>query len=542
MKTWLSQLAFAAIAAFTFLNVNSSWADSQGDNRFSVTVGSKDQLVIFSPSGEKVAELNAPAIAQQVKVGASTFQVSYGRDVNDLWTAILAPSPSAPSALHFTALDNKIDADKTSVVTLTFSKDVKKVTVDPGYIGVVKLNDARVTSAVAVTPASAVPLPKPVAPVAVAPRPEEPAPAPAPVAPPAPVVTKTEVTTTEVAKTEAAAPATTTSSETTTAAAPKLVPQLKPDKAFWAEPVTPPNPKDLPVVATDEIKLLEVHGTVTVTAPNSSVPVQATSGQTIPSGSVVKTGPDGSAAALLGGVNSARLMPDSEGTINQSVSNNKRDTLIDLKNGVVFANVGRKPGETQDFKVKTPAGVAAAKGTAFVVKAEGNHLFVATLNGQVITTDNMGNFIGNSTGTNGTPGVVNSDPAASASQNSAILGSILAVANAFNDKINALEAKDPTTLTQEEKNYLANAPKIAEAAANMINEALKTQGFQGNLPPQLQQMIDSGVIPSAPDIEGPGPRPGNAPQDNPLQPAPPVPDNSPVNFNPNAIIGSTTPT
>lgn len=545
MKYWLSKIAFTVIASVAILNVNSSYAE----DRFSVAVGSKDQLVIFAPNGDKVAEFNPPAIAQAVKVGSSTFQVSYGRDINDLWTVILAPTVSAPTPLYFSTLDNKIDSEKGGVVTLTFSKDLKKVTVDPGYIGVVKVNGTRTTTAVAVTNTPAVKVAPVIAPE---PRKEEvavvPPPAPAPAPAPAPEAPKVD-TTPQVATNGPTAPTTADApapADIAAAPAPAKVPQLNPDKAYWAEPVTPPDAKDLPVIATDEIKLLEVKGTVTVTLPSATQEVPATNGMTIPSGATVKTGADGSAAALLGGVNSARLMPDSEGSINQKVSDNKRETLIDLKNGVVFANVGRKPGETQDFKVKTPAGVAAAKGTALVVKAVGNQIVVATLTGQTAVTDSNGNFIGTSTpGANGAPGIVNNQPGSNQQTNQAILASILVVANAFNDKVNALQAKDPATLTRAEKVYLAQAPQIAQAVAQAYNAALQQQGYQGQIPPRVQFLMDAGLIPTVevtPNTNGAGQGgPGAGGTGDGIPPSQNVNSNSPINFNPNSDVPATTP-
>ncbi|PAW77074.1 MAG: hypothetical protein B9S32_12385 [Verrucomicrobia bacterium Tous-C9LFEB] len=535
MKYWLSKIAFTVIASVAILNVNSTYAE----DRFSVTIGSKDQLVIFSPSGDKVAEFNPPAIAQPVKVGASTFQVSYGRDINDLWTVILAPTASSPTPLHFTTLANQVDSEKGGVVTLTYGKDLKTVTVDPGYIGVVKVNGARTTSPVAI---SNTPAPVKVAPAVTAPpRKEEVVVQTAPVPAPAPAAESPKEIVTPVA--------TTTTTSTTVAetaplpAAPPVVPQLNPKKTYWSEPVTPPNAKDLPSIATDEIKLLEVKGNVTVTMPNTTTEVPATSGMTIPSGATVKTGNDGSAAAYLGGVNSARLMPQTEGSINQTVANNKRETLIDLKNGVVFANVGRKPGETQDFKVKTPSGVAAAKGTAFVVKAQGNQLFVATLAGQTGVTDSNGNFIGNSTPTgSGSPGIVTNQPGSTAQGNQAILASILVVVNAFNDKVNALEAKDPATLTDAEKTYLAQAPQIADKVAELLNEALKKEGFKGDIPPQVQKLIDEGIVPTTPNLEGAQGGPGAGGTGDPGIPGNPGNWNDTLPFNPNQAINRTTPT
>lgn len=135
----------------------------------------------------------------------------------------------------------------------------------------------------------------------------------------------------------------------------------------WIEPITPPDmPKSLGV-APDAMQIREPQGDVQVALPSAPANfVPATNGMTIPNGTVVKTGANGTAAVLLGGVNSARLIPNSEAAVQQTVTPQLRSTEIDLTVGAVFSKVGLRAGEKQDYKVHTPFGVAAARGTDFV--------------------------------------------------------------------------------------------------------------------------------------------------------------------------------
>lgn len=128
------------IALFCLVTVS---ACAKGADRFAVTVGAHDKLVIFGPKGERAAEFSAPSIAQPVAIGDVSFQVSYGHDANGNLTAILSPSETAPTALHFNVMGKSVDADK-AVVTLTFSANLKSVAVDPGYMGSVEVNSHRV--------------------------------------------------------------------------------------------------------------------------------------------------------------------------------------------------------------------------------------------------------------------------------------------------------------------------------------------------------------------------------------------------------------
>jgi hypothetical protein len=114
-----------------------------GDDRFAITVGAHDKLVVFGPKGERAAEFSVPSIAQPVTIGDISFQVSYGRDPNGQLTAILTPDATAPVDLHFTVLGKGVDADK-AVVTLIFSSNLKRVAIHAGYGGRVEVNSRRV--------------------------------------------------------------------------------------------------------------------------------------------------------------------------------------------------------------------------------------------------------------------------------------------------------------------------------------------------------------------------------------------------------------
>ena len=133
LQTFLTALiCFAAVSSL-------AW----GNDRFAITVGARDKLVIFGPKGERAAEFPVPSIAQPVTIGDISFQVSYGRNAKDQLTAILTPSSTAPVDLHFNVMGKSVDADK-AVVTLIFSSNLKSVDIDPGYGGRVEVNSRRV--------------------------------------------------------------------------------------------------------------------------------------------------------------------------------------------------------------------------------------------------------------------------------------------------------------------------------------------------------------------------------------------------------------
>jgi len=380
---------------------------ANADDNFAMAIGSHDHLVIFGTKGDRVAELTIPTISQSVTVGSTSFQVSYGRDANEQLTAIVAPSSSGPQDLHFNVANKNIDADKEAVVTLTF-RDANHVSVDPGYVGKVAVNaqaveqHAVVKNTPAPTPhAASAPTLAPRTSANVQPRELPPAPAPHEEKTPADAAPKPAV--------QAAEPETSTEKRESTPTASDLLkspvydtdsspapPAGNPGgikshapplmggifsqppinnsvgssdgggkkKLYWSEPITPPNGSP-PQVGVDEMKVVEVKGPVSIKLANGETQ-PAQDGMILPSGSTVMTSSNSSAAVFMGGVNSTRLMPDTAAKITQHLDGSVRHTSIDLDIGSIFSRVGRRVGETEDYQVRTPEGVAAARGTDFM--------------------------------------------------------------------------------------------------------------------------------------------------------------------------------
>jgi biopolymer transport protein ExbD len=115
------------------------------------------------------------------------------------------------------------------------------------------------------------------------------------------------------------------------------------------------------------MQVREPQGDVQVALPSAPANFSpVTDGMTLPNGAVVKTGANGTAAVLFGGVDSARLMPDSAAAVQQTVTAQSRSAEVDLTTGGVFSKVGTQVGVKGDYEVHTPFGNAVAHGTDFV--------------------------------------------------------------------------------------------------------------------------------------------------------------------------------
>jgi len=482
---------------------------ASADDTFALAPSSHVNLTVFGPKGEQIAELSVPTISQSVTVGSTSFQISYGRDANNFITAIIAPSSSQPQDLHFTVLNKTIDADKQAVVTLTF-QDSRHVTVDPGYIGSVTVNshslhhrdlaDSAPLTAPAPATVTQIPhaaprttadveprdVPSPVVHSAPAPAPVvHSAPAPVAVSHPEPVSTISQVNThtvdepiipdsqnTAALSNDAASPPVNGPVPVTPPpllgsmlaqpplAPPKGVanmPQAPSKKMYWAEPITPPSGA-APSVGIDQMKLVAVHGPVSVNLPTGETK-PGTDGMSVPSGSSITTGQNGSAAVFIGGVDSARFTSNTQAKVTEKFAGSDRKTNINLHTGTVFARVGHRPGEKQDFEVETPQGVAAARGTSYAVcvtDSKGHEVTVcATQDGVVTMTDSADGHQITVTPLNNGQVSIGSAPRLPASLLSNIFAAFIADLQQFNTNMQAI-ANNPNPTPAQLAYYNSN--------------------------------------------------------------------------------------
>jgi hypothetical protein len=104
-------------------------------------------------------------------------------------------------------------------------------------------------------------------------------------------------------------------------------------------------------------------------------------------GSTIKTGADSRATVTMTTTSAVQIGPNSEVVVSEIVeSKDAPKVLLDLKSGTIGALVN--PGEKgkMDFKIKTPSGIAVAKGAFYSVAVENGKGYVQTKEGEVVVT------------------------------------------------------------------------------------------------------------------------------------------------------------
>lgn len=123
--------------------------------------------------------------------------------------------------------------------------------------------------------------------------------------------------------------------------------------------------------------------------PGSSSFAPLKAGQVLPIGSTVRTGENGSAVLVTTPGSAIKIGPDSVLKINDlafAKSGNtvtERKARLELTSGAVSAMIDPSTPKITDFKIQTPQGVAAARGTFYAVTVSHHHTYVSVDHGKV---------------------------------------------------------------------------------------------------------------------------------------------------------------
>ncbi len=132
-----------------------------------------------------------------------------------------------------------------------------------------------------------------------------------------------------------------------------------------------------------------VSGLAEFAAPGSSSFAPLRPGQSLPIGSTVRTGDDGTAVLITTPGSAINIGNDSLLKINDlafSTSGGavtERKARLQLTSGVVSAMIDPGTPKITDFKIQTPQGVAAARGTFYAVMIRGGKSYVSVDHGKV---------------------------------------------------------------------------------------------------------------------------------------------------------------
>lgn len=141
-------------------------------------------------------------------------------------------------------------------------------------------------------------------------------------------------------------------------------------------------------LATDAV-VKSVQGRVDAAPSGSKEMAPIREGQKLAPGTTIVSSANGEAVILTSPGAAIHVQPSSRLVLqlNEFSSENgkitNRKTVVDLQDGTLSALISKNDPKTTRFEVRTPQGVAAARGTFFGVTVQGDEAFVAVKEGKV---------------------------------------------------------------------------------------------------------------------------------------------------------------
>ena len=125
-------------------------------------------------------------------------------------------------------------------------------------------------------------------------------------------------------------------------------------------------------------------GDVQATPPDGGPAVAVAAGDAVAVGSTVSTGPGSRAVIVMTPRSAIRLSENSVAVIEEiDLAAAAPKVTVDLKGGSLGALLDSGAGGEMDFRIKTPSGVAAARGTFFAVVVEDGKGFAQVREGKI---------------------------------------------------------------------------------------------------------------------------------------------------------------
>ncbi len=182
-----------------------------------------------------------------------------------------------------------------------------------------------------------------------------------------------------------------TATSTNTAPAAAVEPKALPVNTDAANESSVLSDKDFVIGGVSYAKVLYIEGSVWIRPPNKTGFHILTEDEPIPTQSVLATGPNATLDFATGPGMAIRMIPATalvvdELPIPSSVkpsSDVPETSQVVLKKGTVFSALGRADGQPIDYKVRTPQGVAGARGTMFSTSVTDGQAEVSMLHGTV---------------------------------------------------------------------------------------------------------------------------------------------------------------
>jgi len=387
-------------------------------------INDSEMMVISNQAGEVVNTLPSGSVSERIQADNQAFKISFGKDLNGVATTIIYPDPENPQSLNLNVFGEQVDMTEDAVLTITGGVQSPNARFQSGVLGTVTIGGTILEAGgtYASNSGYSAPAPSPAS---------NPASAPAvssnssPASAPAPATSSSSPS--RASAPSAPAPAASDYDDSYQAALEPSQPSASgggADDEFHGRTPRPDrfgNPKSrvrMPTVGGqlvssagegsfqrsgeptvyEGLKVREVVGDAMISM-NGQDPMdnlrngvdapRLKPGDRIPPGARIRTGPNSKViASVFPGViiqvqqNSDFGIPVAE--YEQRGNRLRHEFEGDLKQGGVLSAIKDIPSDDIDFKIRTPQGVAAARGTVFASYTTGNFTLTVSQEGNIL--------------------------------------------------------------------------------------------------------------------------------------------------------------
>lgn len=245
-------------------------------------------------------------------------------------------------------------------------------------------------------------------------------------------------------------------------------------------------------------------GSVSVMQPGSSVAQTVTVGAHVAVGAQITTTANSTATLRFFDGTVVIVQPNSKMTVDTNslttvdgkVTN--ENTLLNLQSGMLLASIDPARHDITKFKVRTPRGVASARGTVFAVRVTQNqeNADVTTMNGTVTFVTDQGEFTVSFGQVGSTSGVMSVSDAVKANPELAgeIISAVATVAAAAGDGSLSNTDTSPNLVNTVLAAVVEVAAQAAPAqAAEIVSTAISAAGLSGSAAQSVAQAAIQGA-------------------------------------------------
>ncbi|MES2309495.1 MAG: hypothetical protein V4507_11625, partial [Verrucomicrobiota bacterium] len=107
---------------------------------FKLEITKQETILVSDPQGQALVEIPLGSLNREVSLPTGKLQISYGRNAKNQLSALIYPHASTPRPLEIQINQQSIKTDGNAYLTLNVESDYSSLSLNPGILGQVWIN------------------------------------------------------------------------------------------------------------------------------------------------------------------------------------------------------------------------------------------------------------------------------------------------------------------------------------------------------------------------------------------------------------------